>query len=43
MTRFIQYDIVYACLCHSVRTPLEATYMQSWAGVPQRWQRVIDA
>jgi hypothetical protein len=28
---------------HYVRTPLEATYMQSWAGVPQRWQRVIEA
>lgn len=28
---------------HYVRTPLEATYMQAWAGVPQRWQRVIDA
>jgi hypothetical protein len=28
---------------HYVRTPLEATYMQSWAGVPQRWQRVVEA
>ena len=28
---------------HYIRTPLEATYLQSWAGVPQRWQRVIKA
>jgi hypothetical protein len=28
---------------HYVRTPLEATYMEAWAGVPQRWQRVIVA
>jgi hypothetical protein len=27
---------------HYVRAPLEATYLQSWAGVPQRWQRVIE-
>jgi hypothetical protein len=26
---------------HYVRTPLEATYLQAWAGVPRRWQRVI--
>jgi Protein of unknown function (DUF4058) len=26
---------------HYVGMPLEATYMQTWAGVPQRWQRVI--
>lgn len=26
---------------HYIRTPLETTYMQAWAGVPQRWQRVI--
>jgi hypothetical protein len=28
---------------HYVRTPLEATYMQAWAGVPERWRRVIEA
>lgn len=28
---------------HYVPTPLEKTYMQAWAGVPQRWQRVIVA
>ncbi len=22
--------------------PLEATYQQSWEGVPQRWRRVIE-
>ena len=27
---------------HYVLTPLEATYQQAWAGVPRRWQRVID-
>lgn len=26
---------------HYVPTPLEKKYMQAWAGVPQRWQRVI--
>ncbi|NLF69227.1 MAG: DUF4058 family protein [Candidatus Anammoximicrobium sp.] len=25
-----------------VRTPLESTYMQAWAGVPNRWRRVIE-
>jgi len=28
---------------HYIRTPLEVTYMQAWAGVPKRWQRVIEA
>jgi hypothetical protein len=28
---------------HYIRTPLERTYMQAWAGVPQRWRRVIEA
>lgn len=27
---------------HYIRTPLEATYMQAWAGVPERWRRVIE-
>jgi Protein of unknown function (DUF4058) len=27
---------------HYVRTPLEVTYMQAWAGVPERWRRVIE-
>ena len=27
---------------HYVRTPLEDTYVQAWAGVPGRWQRVIE-
>ena len=27
---------------HYICTPLEATYMQAWAGVPQRWRRVIE-
>lgn len=27
---------------HYVRTPLEGTYMQAWAGVPERWRRVIE-
>lgn len=26
---------------HYVPVPLEATYMQSWSGVPERWRRVI--
>jgi hypothetical protein len=26
---------------HYVRMPLEKTYMQTWAGVPERWRRVI--
>jgi hypothetical protein len=26
---------------HYIRTPLEKTYMQAWAGVPERWRRVI--
>ncbi len=28
---------------HNIPAPLERTYMQAWAGVPQRWQRVIEA
>lgn len=28
---------------HYIRTPLEATYLQAWAGVPERWRRVIEA
>lgn len=28
---------------HYIYTPLETTYMHAWAGVPQRWQRVIEA
>lgn len=28
---------------HYIRTPLEETYLQAWAGVPQRWRRVIEA
>jgi len=27
---------------HYIRTPLDATYMQAYAGVPQRWRRVIE-
>jgi hypothetical protein len=27
---------------HYIRTPLEPTYMQAWAGVPERWRRVIE-
>ena len=27
---------------HYIRTPLEATYMQAWAGVPERWRRVVE-
>ena len=26
---------------HYIGTPLEATYMQAWAGVPERWRPVI--
>jgi hypothetical protein len=33
---------LYLTETHYVRIPLEATYMQAWAGVPQRWQRVIE-
>lgn len=25
-----------------IRMPLEATYMQAWAGVPQRWRSVVE-
>lgn len=28
---------------HYIPTPLERTYMEAWAGVPRRWQRVITA
>jgi hypothetical protein len=28
---------------HYVEVPLDQTYLQSWAGVPQRWKRVIEA
>jgi hypothetical protein len=28
---------------HYIPAPLETTYMQAWAGVPQRWRRVIEA
>jgi hypothetical protein len=27
---------------HYVNIPLEETYQQAWAGVPRRWQRVIE-
>ncbi len=27
---------------HYIRTPLAATYMQAWAGVPERWRRVVE-
>lgn len=27
---------------HYVPVPLESTYMQAWAGVPNRWRRVIE-
>jgi hypothetical protein len=27
---------------HYINTPLEETYMQAWAGVPERWRRVIE-
>jgi len=27
---------------HYINIPLEETYTRSWAGVPQRWRRVID-
>jgi hypothetical protein len=27
---------------HYIHTPLEATYMQAWAGVPERWRRVVE-
>ncbi len=27
---------------HYIRMPLEATYMQAWAGVPQRWRSVVE-
>jgi hypothetical protein len=27
---------------HYVNVPLEDTYRQAWAGVPRRWQRVIE-
>jgi hypothetical protein len=35
----------HAALSHAdyVYAPLETTYMQSWAGVPHRWKRVIEA
>ncbi len=28
---------------HYILVPLEQTYAQAWAGVPERWRRVIDA
>lgn len=28
---------------HYVSVPLEATYLEAWRGVPQRWKEVIDA
>jgi hypothetical protein len=28
---------------HYVHVPLEKTYVQAWAGVPERWRRVIEA
>jgi hypothetical protein len=28
---------------HYIHVPLETTYMQAWAGVPERWRRVVDA
>lgn len=28
---------------HYINVPLEETYQETWAGVPQRWQRVIEA
>ena len=28
---------------HYIPAPLERTYMQAWAGVPQRWRRVVEA
>lgn len=27
---------------HYIRTPLESTYLQAWAGVPERWRRVVE-
>lgn len=27
---------------HYIKTPLEDTYQRAWAGVPKRWQRVIE-
>jgi hypothetical protein len=27
---------------HYIPVPLESTYMQAWAGVPNRWRRVIE-
>ncbi|MCC7424157.1 MAG: hypothetical protein IT428_28150 [Planctomycetaceae bacterium] len=27
---------------HYVNVPLEATYLEAWSGVPERWRRVIE-
>jgi hypothetical protein len=28
---------------HYINVPLEETYAESWAGVPERWRRVIES
>ena len=34
---------IFLTRTHYILVPLEKTYAQAWAGVPERWRRVITA